>query len=279
MVVMSPLMKANSFTSKLYSIATGRKTVYAWGMFGTPITKAAVLGKAKQYPSWYTSSKLGDVFEPLYGSNPPAWGFDCVGLVKGVLWGWDGNASKSYGGAKYASCGVPDISADSMIRRCYDVSTDFSSISIGEFLWMKGHCGVYIGNGLAIESTPAWKNGVQVTACNCYKKGYNTRYWTKHGKLPYVEYVASEATKPKEEVKNTVKVELSVLKKGSRGDEVKTVQRLLKALGHKGADKKVLTVDGDFGKNTDYALKTFQASEDLGVDGICGKNSWTALLK
>ena len=274
-----PPMKADSFTQKLYSIATTQKTVYAWGMFGTPVTEAAVSGKAKQYPSWYTSSRLNNVFAPLYGSNPPAWGFDCVGLIKGVLWGWDGDASKSYGGAKYASYGVPDISADSMIRRCYDVSTDFSSISIGEFLWMKGHCGVYIGNGLAIESTPAWKNGVQVTACNCTKKGYNTRYWTKHGKLPYVEYVATEAAKPKEEVKNTVKVELTVLKKGSYGNEVKTVQRLLNALGHKGADKKVLTVDGDFGKNTDYALKTFQASEDIGVDGICGVNSWTALLK
>ena len=147
-------MKASSFTSKLKDIATNYKTVYAWGVFGGPITRALVNGKAKQYPSWYTSYRINNVFAPLYDRKPKAFGFDCVGLVKGVLWGWDGNSSQSYGGAVYASNGVPDLSADAMIGKCSGVSKDFSSIAVGEFLWMKGHCGVYIGNGLAVESTP-----------------------------------------------------------------------------------------------------------------------------
>lgn len=256
------MMKANSFTSKLYNIATTKNTVYAWGMFGSPVTKSIVDGKAKQYPSWYTNSKVNNVFAPLYGENPPTWGFDCIGLIKGVLWGWDN------GGAVYASNGVPDLSADSTIEKCSEVSADFSSISIGEFLWMKGHCGIYIGNGLAVESSPKWKNGVQITACNCSKKGYNSRYWTKHGKLPYIEYVAS-----KEEVTNTVTIELSILRKGSEGEQVKTLQRLLNAFGHR------LTVDGIFGSNTDVALRSYQKSNKLAVDGICGINSWTNLLK
>ena len=270
-------MKASSFTSKLKDIAINHKTVYAWGVFGGPITKSLVNGKAKQYPGWYTSYRLSDVFGSLYGKN--YFGFDCVGLVKGVLWGWDGNSSKSHGGAAYASNGVPDISADSMIKQCSGVSTDFSSIAVGEFLWMKGHCGVYIGNGLAVESTPAWKNGVQITACNCYKNGYNTRYWTKHGKLPYISYAESEDIKSEaKEVSNKVTVELDVLRKGSKGDVVKTLQRLLKSLGHKGKNGLDLDIDGDLGSNSEFALKAFQEAKKLEADGVCGKNTWNKIL-
>lgn len=238
-------------------------------MFGSTITKERVQGKAKQYPYWYTQSKVQSIFAPLYGVDPPAWGFDCIGLIKGVLWGWNGDESKTYGGAVYASNGVPDISADAMIGRCKDVSSDFSKIAIGEYLWMKGHCGIYAGNGRVVESSPKWKNGVQLT-------DLSARNWLKHGKLPYIEYVASKATK---EVKDTVTIELPVLRKGSKGDEVKTLQRLLNALGCKGSDKKALSVDGDFGANTYHALKAFQKERSLEQDGICGKNSWNAILK
>ena len=197
---MPPLMKASNFVSKLCSIASTKKTVYAWGMFGSTITKSRVQAKAKQYPYWYTESKISSTFAPLYGSVPPVWGFDCVGLVKAVLWGWDGDESKVYGGAVYASNSVPDISADAMIERCTDVSSNLNSIAIGEFLWMKGHCGVYIGNSKVVESAPKWANGVQVTALTA-------RNWLKHGKLPWVEYSV-------EEVRNVVNIELSVLRKG-----------------------------------------------------------------
>jgi peptidoglycan hydrolase-like protein with peptidoglycan-binding domain len=93
----------------------------------------------------------------------------------------------------------------------------------------------------------------------------SARKWQKHGKLPYVVYGG--------EVKGTVTVELSVLRKGSRGEEVKTLQRLLNAFGSS------LDVDGDFGSKTDKALREYQKAKGLEVDGICGKNSWTSLLK
>lgn len=256
-------MKAKVFAEKLKDIAKLR-TTYAWGMFGSTITRARVEAKAKQYPYWYTSQKISTVFAPLYGIDPPAWGFDCVGLVKGVLWGWSGDESKVYGGAVYASGGVPDISADAMIGKCTKVSSSMTNISIGEFLWMKGHCGVYIGNGQVVESTPNWSNGVQITSLSA-------RNWLKHGRLPYVEY--------DEEVKSTVTIELSVLRKGSKSDEVKTLQRLLKSLSFVGKNGGVLSIDGDFGSNTDHALRAYQKAEGLEVDGICGENSWNSLLK
>ena len=253
-----PMITSSNFISQLCNIAN-QKTVYAWGMFGSPITQAIVNGKAKQYPSWYTEYRIETIFSPLYGRKPLAWGFDCIGLIKAVLWGWRGENDKTYGGAVYASNGVPDISADAMINKCYQVSADFSEISKGEYLWMKGHCGIYIGNGKVVESTPKWGNGVQITALS-------DRDWLKHGKLPYVEYDVKV-------VENTVTIELFVLRKGSKCDQVKTLQRLLNAFGHS------LEVDGDFGSKTYSALIAYQKANKLEVDGICGINSWSSLLK
>lgn len=251
-------MKASTFVATLTAIATKYKTVYAWGMFGSRITKKSVTAKAKQYPNWYDGRRLYSVFEPLYKTDTPVYGFDCIGLVKAVLWGWNEAT-----GAKYASEGVPDVSADGMIANCSEVSSDFTNISVGEFVWMKGHCGVYIGNGKVVESTPIWKNGVQITALSCRK-------WLKHGKLPYVSYDTEEV--------ETVKIELPVLAKGSNLRAVETLQRLLRSYGYKGKDKNALTLDGEFGANTDHALRAFQNAKRLTVDGICGKESWNRLL-
>lgn len=126
--------------------------------------------------------------------------------AKGVLWGWCGDKSKSYGGAKYAVNGVPDIGADTMIGKCKDASsTGWDKLDPGEVVWTTGHIGVYIGNGLAVECTPKWKNCVQITAVgNIGKKpGYNARTWKKHGHLPYVTYDTTAAPSQPETVKPT----------------------------------------------------------------------------
>ena len=98
--------------------------------------------------------------------------------------GWNGDTTKTYGGAKYASNGVPDIGADSMIKVCKNVSTDFSHIEVGEAVWMEDTSVFMSVTGL-LWSAPGRKNKVQITACNRSVSGYN-RNWTKHGKLPYV---------------------------------------------------------------------------------------------
>ena len=80
-----------------------------------------------------------------------------------------------------------------MIGKCSHLSSNFSTIEVGELLWTEGHVGIYIGDGLGVECTPKWKGGVQITAVGniAAKPGYNTRMWSKHGKLPYVSYSAS----------------------------------------------------------------------------------------
>ena len=61
-------------------------------------------------------------------------------------------------------------------------------------MWLQGQIGVYIGDVLAVECTPSWKNCVQITAVANIgaKTGYNSRRWTRHGKLPYVTYEGTE---------------------------------------------------------------------------------------
>ena len=190
---MSTIMKASDFVAKLKDIATNYKTLYVMGCIGAPMTTA----NKKRYINHHPYNKQASRVKLINAASADTFGFDCVCLIKSVLWGWSGDKSKIYGGAKYAANGVPDVDANTMINLCSEVSTDFGKIEIGEAVWTNGHIGVYIGNGLAIECTPAWKNRVQITACNCSKQGYNTRKWKKHGKLPYIDYAATSTTSAK----------------------------------------------------------------------------------
>ena len=190
---MGTVMKAADFVAKLKDIAANYKTLYVMGCFGAPMTAA----NKKRYIDHHPYNKQPARVKLINAASTDTFGFDCVCLIKGVLWGWSGDKSKIYGGAKYATKGVSDVDANTMINLCSEVSTDFSKIEVGEAVWTNGHIGVYIGNGFAIECTPAWKNRVQITACNCSKPGYNTRKWKKHGKLPYIDYTVASAAPAK----------------------------------------------------------------------------------
>lgn len=238
------------FASVLKSISN-MKTLYVMGCFGAPMTAANKI----RYTNNHEYNRKSTRSAMIKSASADTFGFDCVGLIKGVLWGWDGS-DKTYGGANYASNGVPDINADTMITRCKDVSTDFSSIEIGEAVWIPGHIGVYIGDGKVVESSPQWRNGVQITS---------KRKWQKHGKLPYITY----ATKGEEDI---VIVELDTLKANSRGEQVKALQRLLVGYGYD------LKVDGAFGTITDRHVRSFQRKHGLSADGIVGNKTWNKLL-
>lgn len=191
-------MTGKEFAEMAKDIATSYKTLYILGCFGAPMTPKNKVKHTKAYP--YNMKPQRQLM--IMNATENTFGFDCSGLVKGILWGWNGNKNKDNGGAEYQSNGVPDKSANSLIGCCTGVSTKFDKIEVGEFLWMEGHCGIYIGNGLAVECTPQWKNKVQITAVGNIgtKAGHNTRTWTKHGKLKYVDY---SAEKPKETAKDS----------------------------------------------------------------------------
>ena len=68
------------------------------------------------------------------------------------------------------------------------------------------------------------------------------------------------------------------VQKGSKGNDVKLLQRLLKSNGMKGKDGKALTIDGDAGTNTDYAIRQYQKKNGLTVDGCAGPKTWKSIL-
>ncbi|MDP4153709.1 MAG: hypothetical protein Q8865_09775 [Bacillota bacterium] len=181
------MMTKDLFIKKLQDIQNNHKTVYMRGVYGAPVTEDIISYKTDQYPNWYSSERQ-ITLRNLIGKG--FFGFDCVCLIKGVLWGWNGDDTQEYGGAEYESNGVPDINADTMITKCEEVTEDFSKIEAGEALWCNGHIGVYIGDGKAVECTSRWSSNVQVTAVGNIGtvEGLNTRVWIKHGKLPYIMY-------------------------------------------------------------------------------------------
>lgn len=183
---------AKELASAAEAVAKKYKTLYILGCFGAPMTEK----NKERYTKNLSYNMQPFQAEAINAASADTFGFDCVCLIKGLLWGWNGDTSKTYGGASYACNDVPDIGADQMIKKCRDVSTDFSNILVGEAVWTEGHIGVYIGDGLAVECTPKWDNCVQITAVGNIggKSGYNARTWTKHGKLPWVDY--SDQEKP-----------------------------------------------------------------------------------
>lgn len=247
------------------NLAYNYKTVYALGCFGWPMNKGNQNRAVKAYP--YNSEK--ERASRIYASDEKTFAFDCVGMIKALLWGWYGDPDKIYGGAVYASNGVQDKNANQMIALCKEVSTDFSEIQAGEVVWQDGHIGIYIGNGLAVECTPRWKDGVQVTAVHNMAKqpDFNGRTWTKHGKLPWLEYEQRAAC---------YQISLPYLRHGSSGGFVEAMQLLLIAQGYSCGSS---GADGIFGSNTDKAVRKFQNSRQIKADGIIGPDTLRALLE
>ena len=66
-----------------------------------------------------------------------------------------------------------------------------------------------------------------------------------------------------------------ILRRGAKGADVKTMQSLL--LSH-GMKLPKFGMDGDFGAETEAAVKAFQASKKISVSGIVDALTWAALL-
>jgi hypothetical protein len=72
------------------------------------------------------------------------------------------------------------------------------------------------------------------------------------------------------EVSHRVEPSLAALDRGSRGTDVRELQQSLQRLGYTGHDGHPLKVDGDFGANTEFAVRAFQRAHHLQVDGRAG---------
>ena len=66
---------------------------------------------------------------------------------------------------------------------------------------------------------------------------------------------------------------MALYRRGSKGEEVKHIQRRLQDTGFYHGP-----IDGIFGGGTESAVKAFQRSENLSVDGLVGPNTWKELF-
>ena len=176
---------AKELVAACLDAAKNFKTLYVLSCFGAPMNEKNKARYAKADPKRAAE---------IMAADADTFGFDCVCFIKGLFWGWKGDPNQVYGGAAYKSNGIPDIGADQLIKQCIDVSDDFSTIQPGEYVWLPGHCGIYVGDGLAAEATFEPESGVQLQAVlpMGVKDGYPATGWVKHGKLPWISYEAEE---------------------------------------------------------------------------------------
>ena len=69
-----------------------------------------------------------------------------------------------------------------------------------------------------------------------------------------------------------------VVKLGSEGTSVLLAQEIFRARGFKGKDGEELSLDRKAGANTVYAIKQYQKSRGLIVNGVCDTNTWKDLI-
>lgn len=219
-----------------------RGWVYWYGTCGYKCTMDLYKRKAKQYPSHYTTSRESGYMTDIKDGKTCA---DCVGMIKSFFWkGGDINAED-----KYNSNHCPDVSANGMFALCLEKGhIDTIPDVPGLVVHKPGHIGVYIGNGYTIEM-----NGF---VNDCLRRKVTDGPWTSWGRLPasMLEYVDVDTTIVPDDIKF-----------GDTGEAVEQLQKLLMDLGY---PLPKYGADGDFGRETEDALKAFQRDHGLPDTGV-----------
>lgn len=152
-----------------------------WGEFGRLVTNNTIDGKKKQYPSHYDDTKV-KYLKSLVGKNYYA--YDCAGLIKSYF-------MSDYGNKKVNYIVSYDKDAYGITVGTASEKGDISTLpeEEGVLLYMKGHCGVYIGDGKVIECTSNQKiSGIKygkVCISNLSARPWKT--WTKSKWLSYIK--------------------------------------------------------------------------------------------
>lgn len=234
------------------------KRPYWYGCYYNPCTEALLQRKAKQYPSHYKEARM-----PTYRKHIAAGQIagDCVnGAIKGAIWSELGTRQPVYG-----SHGCPDKSADGMFEFCKTQGMPWGTIGSmpdkpGLAVRFAGHVGVYVGGGEVVE----WRG----FNYGCVVTKLSGRKWTHWYELPWIIYGEAAADPDSADgIPEVGKLGSRLLKKGSKGEDVRTLQQLLMEMGY---ELPAHGDDGDFGAETETALKKFQHAHGLEDDGKYG---------
>lgn len=160
---------------------------------------------------------------------------------------------------------MPDQSANGMFEYAKKKGLAWGTIDTmpdipGLAVRYDGHVGYYIGNGEVVEE--------RGFAYGCVKTKLKDRKWLHWYEFPCINYNSSGSTIPIE-----TKLGSRLLKKGSKGSDVKELQQLLNEYLDTG-----LEVDGDYGANTVAAVKKLQQKLGVTVDGEYGAKTHAAFM-
>ena len=159
-------------------MALRNKWGYVYGTFGTILNESTLQQKKKQYPGNVNQYETF-IRQNWMGKHV----VDCVGLIKSYLW-WDVDKVK-YNPSQ-------DISANMMYSRAKEKG-DISTIPEipGILVWRNNHIGVYIGNGLVIES-----KGTKYGVIESKVSNVNSNGWKGWCKCLYIDYASSPVIEP-----------------------------------------------------------------------------------
>ena len=148
-------------------------TIYMLGGFGRKLTKAQIDRRINELKCQHTI-KNKKIIEKGIGK----YCFDCVGLIKGYIW------ETEPGKVGYNVPKGSDQNTDMMYANNSGMGTIKTMPELpGLIVYMKGHTGVYIGNGEVVEATPAFG------AWGVTKTKLSQRNWTHWLKYKFIEYI------------------------------------------------------------------------------------------
>ena len=172
------------------------------------------------------------------------------------------------------------VRAKAMVKRTYDAAVELFAMLCEKYNLDPLADGVIISHAEGYKRGIASNHGDPEHLWTQLKTGYTMNTFRQAVKAAMGGVSSSVETETKTEEKiegeSTVTIELYVLRYNAKGEQVKNLQRLLIA---KGYTLKKYGADGDFGEETETAVKAFQKVNNLTVDGIVGQKTWDKLLK
>lgn len=237
---------------------------YWWGTFGQTASAALLAQKRAQYPESYRGSQ----YEAQFGQRV----HDCVGLIKGYRWSETPNSLPAYVASQ-------DVAVGGLYCQCSrqgPLSTIPDKPGVCVFMARLGHVGVYIGGGKVVE---AMGQDYGVVETDLWSRGW--AYWGMPDWIDYSDQAEPAPAEPEQVQKPepapavTYQLALPLLRRGDQGSTVKAAQALLINAGYRCGQ---WGADGDFGPDTDAAVRRYQDRFGLEVDGEIGGETWRSLL-
>lgn len=157
--------------------------------------------------------------------------------------------------------------------------SDIRSFAPGVVLWKNGHVGVYIGMEDGIPMCVEAK-GIDY---GVVKSRVASTAWVYGLTFKDMEYDYDFKVPGTSKSQNPFTEPTHLLQKGMNGNDVKWLQWELREAGYdrsfvyKGKTYGAIIIDGDFGKITDAAVRSYQASCKITIDGKVGSITRTWL--